>query len=251
MTFCLGSFLRYNLIMEKFNAFEAVETQPSDRLSERIKVTNKVLQKLALWGMVALGPFSATEVAAQNQGVDSSLPNVVEKVTSFENKFKNDGLIEVERRHEKPVIVFTTKENIDANYSEKENPIVSRRSFLSEELTHDFVNGGQFVVVERDSAVLNAIFNEARLGAEGLVKPGEEVKLGNWLSADYYVVSSVEHGEKVLTLKNEIIDMKDGSSVTVSVETKDEHSESSIQELVKKTEKAIEKEHASKNNGQG
>lgn len=233
--------------MEKLSNYK---TTPEKLFSgkEKFKLTGKVLQRLVLWGLITFNPVVAIEANAQNTNTEKQ--TTIEEVHSFENRLKNEGLLELKEKHKKPVVVVTTRENIDANYSEQSGFIKTKRSLISEELAIDFTNNEKITVVERGSDVIKAIIDEVRAGDEGLVKQGEGVKLGNWTSADYYVVSSVENvGDKHI-IKNEIVDMKDGSSILVTVESSDIHSESVVSELAKKTEEAIEQHELSKKNGQ-
>lgn len=241
--------------MEKFNYSDGKgEQEPV--VPEKVKHTNTVLAKLALWGIIAANPLVATETKAhdfdQENGV--SAVHVVkedpsEKVLAFENRFKESGLISMEVKHEKPVVVVVSKESIEENYSGKNGYIKTKDDYLSQTLILNFVNQG-LDVVERGTGATNAIIKEAALGETGLIEQGQEVKLGNWSSADYYIVSSVEKtvGQSgAVVLKNEIINMKDGTSTVVSVDSQGEYSDQSMVDLAQKTKDIIEDIESQKN----
>lgn len=214
--------------------------------AEKIKLTNKILAKLFLWGMVA---FSSIAVPEKSMGEDAD--NTISETVSFENRFKNDGLLAAEREKGKPVVVITLKDNIDSNFAGDNGPVKTRQSLLTDQLVRDFLVGGKIRVVERDSTILNNIIDEVKLGETGLIKMGEETKLGKWLPADYYVVSSITNNGDLMVVKNEIVDMSNGSSSIVSVESSDKQlSDITIRELTKKTEAVIEQIQLNQKNGQ-
>jgi hypothetical protein len=203
---------------------------------EKLALTNKVLAKLFLWGLVT---FSSFVVPEKSLAVD--LDNTSSEVVSFENRFKNDGLLAVEREGGKPVVVITSKNNIDSNFSTNNSLERTENNLYINQMTVDLLAGGKIRITERDSNILNEIVEEVEFGDTGLVKEGEEAKLGNWLPADYYVVSSVTNSGVLVVIENQIINMKDGSSITVQVESVDKQpSDQVIHELTQKTEKAIE-----------
>jgi len=234
--------------MEKFNYPMTQTEQEPGILPEKIKRTNTVLAKLALWGVIAFNPLQATEnkTPELDNRDDVSIEQISKedaskKVRAFENRFKESGLISMEEQHEKPVVVVMSKKNIENNYSEAQGFIKTEDDFLTESLILNFVND-DVDVVERGTSGINAILKEAKLGEEGLVEPGQVVKLGNWSSADYYVVSSVKNNESgSFVLKNEIINMKDGSISEVEVESSTNHSDEDIARLAEKTRSVIQK----------
>lgn len=233
--------------MEKFHYVESsTEQEPS--LPEKVKRTNTILAKLALWGVIAFNPLQATETRTpeMDNKEDISIEQIskedgAKKVRAFENRFKESGLISQEEQHERPVVVVMSKKNIENNYSEAQGYISTEDDLLSDSLTLNFVNNG-VDVVNRSSSGINAILKEAKLGAEGLIEPSQVVKLGNWSAADYYVVSSVEEkGNNSSVLKNEVINMKDGSISVVEVESSVNNTDVDIALLAEKTKKLIQK----------
>ena len=232
----------YAYLMEKF----IEQQEPAEIIShknEKIRLSNKILAKLLVWGVIACNPLQAAETNAHTHEIDNGQTieqGENEKAISLESRFKEAGLLSLEQNHPKPVIVITTKESLDANYSEDSGILKTQRSFLSEQLVLDLFKGETVDIVERGSDALGAILKEAKLGEEGLVKDKERVKLGYWQSADYYVVPSIEKKGEAFVYINEIINMKDGSSISVQTESPNEHSETSVAELSKKTEEAIQ-----------
>ncbi len=232
--------------MEKFSnhRVESGEKKPN---REVLKVTKRVLQQLALWGVVTFNPLSTVDASAQD--INNKDVAVSEKVLSFENRFKKEGLLELKvEKHKIPVVVVTTRKNIEANYSERGGFVKTHKTFTSEDLMVNFVNNEKILVVERSSDFVQSVINEAKLSEEGLVRPENGIKFGHWTPADYYVVSSTEKIGDHYVITNEIIDMVDGSTISVAVESADENSEVAISELAKKTEKAIEQHEANKKN---
>jgi hypothetical protein len=241
--------------MEKFN-YSDVQSEQESVVPEKIKHTNTILAKLALWGIIATNPLVATE--AKTHDLDHkdevSMVQVVkedpsEKVLAFENRFKESGLISMEVKHEKPVVVVVSKQSIEENYSGRNGFIRTTDDYLSQTLILNFVNQG-VDVVERGTGATNAIIKEAALGETGLIEWGQQVKLGNWSSADYYIVSSVERAEgqgDSFLVKNEVINMRDGTSTVVYVESASEHSDESIADLAQKTKSIIEEIESQKN----
>lgn len=236
--------------MESLSNFSEEKTEPRLFNPDKIRQTNRILARLALWGLVTFGSLSGPALA--EQGIDMSEQPVAEntnghetlteaqKAASFENRFRNNGLLAENKEHSKPVVVITTRENIQRNFSPADGVIKTDQSLLMEELTVSLMAGHQLTVVERDSSVLEEIVREVKFGSTGLVEPGEEAKLGSWTPADYYVLSAAEsHGGQTI-LENEIIDLKSGSSVTVSaVSSESDNLETAISELTTKTEAAI------------
>lgn len=241
--------------MEKFN-YSGGQGEREPVVPEKVKHTNTVLAKLALWGIIATNPLVATEAKTHDfdQEDKVSAVQVVKedpsaKVLAFENRFKESGLISMELKHEKPVVVVVSKESIEENYSGRNGFIKTKDDYLSQTLILHFVNQG-LDVVERGTGATNAIIKEAALGETGLIEQGQEVKLGNWSSADYYIVSSVEKAASqsgAVVFKNEIINMKDGTSTVASVESQSEHSDQTMVDLAQKTKDIIEEIESQKN----
>lgn len=234
--------------MEKFNNYEVKPEEVFE--NKKMALTNKVMTRLVLWGLIAFNPLGTEEAKGQNINTDNVDTPITmsSKVNSFENQFKDSGLLSPEKNEGNPVIVVTTKEDIEARYSDISGS-ENHRSSLSEELKIDFFEGG-FRVVDRDTSSIKAIFDEVSLGDSGLVNPGEEAKLGNWSRSDYYVVNSVEDDHGIYTLKNEVLNMKNGESVSVFVETEDQNSEEVRRELFEKTKRIIEDDNLNKKDGQ-
>lgn len=232
--------------MEKLNNYEI---NKGERLliKEKLELTSKVLKRLALWGLITFSPEIATEVRAENVNINNQ--NIVSEALSYENSLKQEGLLSMEEKRDKPVIAFMSKDDING-IKPNDSDEYKFSEILSEKVSFPFVNGEGFNVVERGEYNLRTIVKEHKLVEEGLIAEGQQTKLGNWISADYYVVSSVEKINDKYVLKNEIIDMEDGNNVFVSVKSDKEYSESSINELAQKTEKAIEKIKLNKQNEQ-
>ena len=116
--------------MEKFVNYEA-ESEKNFSDEEVIKVTRKVIQQLVLWGFVAFNPLSTMDAKAQ--GINTKDYATSEKAISFENSFKNEGLLSLrQERHDKPTVVVTTRSNIEAHYSEQGGLIKTDKSLASE-----------------------------------------------------------------------------------------------------------------------
>lgn len=243
---------------------DSIETEKSKSVERKLKRTRKVIQKLVLWGTVAISPFMATETSKQDINVfnplivektddivgkdmqsemlDSANDNRddVEKVFAFEARFKEEGFLAIEKKHDKPVITFISIEDINAikpgySYQDKYSKV------LSQDTTIPFVRNEKFKVVTRDGHDLRSIVKEYKLGSQGFVDQKTKTEIGNWLPADYYVISSQKEEDGKYVLENKIINMKNGKIEKISIESQNQYSESSNNELAKKTEETIEK----------
>ena len=211
--------------------------------------TNTVLQKLFTWGLIAFNSLSALETQSgeiPNEALSeakSQPTQTARQAMEVERRFVESGLIETEPNHPKPVVAITTKESIFNAFTFQSANGHDGRSPLSE-------------------AMMVSLVEDDKLGASGLIDPDDQVKLGQWRSADFYIVTSgrISHNEnetasevtvseEVTVFENEIIDMKTGQSVKITVEAPSEDSDTTVQELAKMTEDYI-KNIATSGNGE-
>ncbi len=244
--------------MKSIDTYE-ISTEKLPPTNEKIKLSNKVLARLVLWGLVTFNPFTSAELSAQSleqenlTKVEDTLKTPVlteaQKTILIEKKLEKAGLLEIEKRHERPVIVLTTRETINNNYSDESGQIKTSYSHASESITVNLIKNGKIDIVDRSGTFIKAVLDEARLGENGLITPEAVVKLGHWKSSDYYVVLSTTQKDKMFVYESEIIDMKSGNSVVVSVEATEQTSEQALSELTQKTEKVIEDNWINNKNG--
>jgi len=217
--------------MEKLNNYSE-EILEKNSIKEK---TLEVLRWLILCGLITSPSFAKsldsdiqdTNLSTPSE-TDLDIPTKTEANALFlENSLKEQGLFERTEKHIKPVIVLATENSINTKFS-GENENIDEQILIEEEL-ESIIKDGKILVAERDPNVLKQIIKEVRFEATGLVKENERVKLGKWVPADYYVLfASLEDG----SLKNQIIDMKDGKSYFVYAE--------SMNDLIEKTKKAVE-----------
>ncbi len=230
--------------------------------------TNNVLQKLFTWGLIAFNSLSALETQSgeiPNEALSeakSQPTQTARQAMEVERRFEESGLIETEPNHPKPVVAITTKESIFNAFTFQSANGHDGRSPLSEAMMVSLVEDDKLAVTTRNTSTLKSILKEVGLGASGLIDPDDQVKLGQWRSADFYIVTSerttdnenmtdseVIVSEKVTVFENEIIDMKTGASITITVEAPSEDSDTTVQQLAKMTEDYI-KNMATSGNGE-
>lgn len=196
------------------DSIESSATKPEKRTGakEKLELINKVLKRLALWGMLSTAALPVAYVEALGGDRGNARLQVPELVPS---QFFEQPSESKEADEDKPVVAIA---------AESDTTGVVAGGFAEERFTRDELiasilknQPGKFVILDHSTNAVEVINEELRLQATDLFDPSTKAKVRH-LEPDYYVYVSEKPGTTggKVELSVSVINMKTGNTETSS-----------------------------------